>query len=130
MECGGYRADAFRQALDEIRGAVRIVADQAGDMVAFGRVLDPIPMDQRHWVRLDGLDNDELHPRQTDTIDRKPRVPKGLIRVAEIDHDACLWARQQAEIDAINPERHGAVIDHARVALGAGHGHYLSFRQR
>ena len=74
--------------------------------------------------------DDELHPREADPVDRKPGGLEGEIGVAEVDHDARARARQSAEVDALDLERHGALIDLARVALGAGHGHRLPVGQR
>src|SRR5438067_11198842 len=112
-------SDALRELIDEIVRLVLVPMSQLVDLPTRLVVLQLVEMYQRHRMNLDAIGDDELDPRQADTVARQLPPAKCSIGTRDVEHDrrARLW--QFFEARALLCKIEHAVVKEALVALGA-----------
>jgi hypothetical protein len=103
-EGGRDGADALGQALNEKAAPIGVAASHPGQFQPGRRVGHPFGMQQRQRVGLDGLADNEFHPGQSHAVAGQERGLEGQVRVAEVDHDPGLRARQDGDLGALDAE--------------------------
>ena len=130
IERGSDHAHALRQLLDEVVGRTGVIVNQTLNSLPCRRRCHLLRIDQRHRMDPNVLADDELHPRQADTVVRQHGGPKRKLRIAEIQHDG---GARPLELSRIHPGRFEwnlALVHASDVPLGAGHRHGATAAQR
>ena len=122
--CGNAR-HALGELLDEEPDRVFVARHLAADLLLHARI-EGREVEQGARVHADHPVDDEFEPGEANAMVRDRGEIEGAVRVADVHHDAHgrLW--QSVELDALLLEVEAALVDHAGIALRAGHGDRLS----
>ncbi|KAK8914672.1 hypothetical protein VCV18_010991 [Metarhizium anisopliae] len=120
------RRQALRQLVDKVVWLLGVSRRQGGDFAPRCFVLEPVKVDERHGVHLDGVADDKLHAREADAVagEAPPAIRRGGIR--QVEHDLGPRRRQARHVQGLGGDVGRAVVHEARCALGARNRHVLA----
>ncbi|KAF5138997.1 hypothetical protein E5D57_002786 [Metarhizium anisopliae] len=120
------RRQALRQLVDKVARLLGVSRREGGDLPPRLLVLEPVKVDERHGVDLDGVADDKLHAREADAVawEAPPAICRGGI--GQVEHDLGPGRRQAGHVQGLGGDVGRAVVHEARCALGAGNRHVLA----
>ena len=115
-------ATAFGQALDVVVARAVVGGDPLPDFRDDVRRL-LVQVQQRLGVDADLPVDDEFQPGQAHAVVGQLRERKGLLGGADVHHDLDRGLGQLGDLGFLDHEVQESLVDHAGLAVGAGHGH-------